>query len=226
LGEARIKNADQLLLLALPVLALLLALLVNLKFYNYIVLLLPFIALNIALLVVLAWGAAGWLPVRGRAAARLALGGLLALILLEGMSGVWRSLHSAAAISPYVGYTARVAGAIPPGSRVLALHQFWFGVYRQEYIYRSMALVYYYSDPRFYKPAPLPMDEALERVAPEYILVDRYMAPELRMDLPVEALADERRQRFRRYMARHCARAVARIADPDYGDLTIYRLCP
>ncbi len=76
------------------------ALLVNLKFYNYILLLLPFIALNLAWLAVLLWGAAGAWPRRGMVA-RLALGGLLALALLEGMAGVWRSLRSAAATSSY-----------------------------------------------------------------------------------------------------------------------------
>jgi hypothetical protein len=46
------------------------------------------------------------------------------------------------------------------------------------------------------------------------------------MELPPEAIGDDQRRRFRLYMARHCARPVAEIADPDYGDLTIYRLCP
>jgi 4-amino-4-deoxy-L-arabinose transferase-like glycosyltransferase len=218
--------ADRLLLLALPLFALLLALLVNLKFYNYITLLLPCIALNLALLGVCLWRAAAALSSRGRAAARAALGGLLALVLLDGLVGVRRSLVSAAAISPYDRYTERVAAAIPPGARVLALHQFWFGLYPRGYIYRSVALAYYYSDPRYYTPAPLPIEEALARIAPEYILVDRAMARELRMDLPAEALDDERDQRFRRYLARHCAHPVARIADSHYGDLTIYRLCP
>jgi hypothetical protein len=69
------------------------------------------------------------------------------------------------------------------------------------------------------------MDQALALVAPEYILIDRSMARELRMDLPIAAIADDQRQRFRRYMAGHCAQIVAQIADPDYGDLAIYRLC-
>jgi hypothetical protein len=224
--KSKVKNADQLLLLTLPLFAVLLALLVNLKFYNYITLLLPFIALNLALLVVCIWHAAAALPRRGGVAARAALGGLLLLALLEGLAGVRRSLISAAAISPYAAYAERVAGAIPARARVLALHQFWFGLYPRGYVYRSVALAYYYSDPRYYPPAPLSIEQALDRIAPEYMLVDRSMAAELRMDLPIEALDDERDQRFRRYLARHCAHPVARIADPDYGDLTIYQLCP
>jgi hypothetical protein len=224
--KPKIENGDRLLLLALPLLALLLALLVNLKFYNYITLLLPFIALNLALLVVCIWRAAAVPSLRGRITARAALGGLLLLALLEGLSGVQRSLISAAAVSPYAAYSERVADAIPAGARLLALHQFWFGLYPRGYVYRSVALVYYYTDPHYYPPTPLPMDQALERIAPEYMFVDRSMATELRMDLPVEALEDERDQQFRRYLARHCAYPVAKIADHDYGDLTIYRLCP
>jgi 4-amino-4-deoxy-L-arabinose transferase-like glycosyltransferase len=218
--------SDRLLLLTLPMLVFLLALLVNLKFYNYITLVLPWIALNLAWLGVYLWRSAAVLSLRGRTAARAALGGLLALGLLEGLVGVRRSLISAATISPYTSYTERVAAAIPPGARVLALHQFWFGLYPRGYVYRSVALAYYYSDPLYYPPAPLPIEEALARIAPEYILVDRSMARELRMDLPAEALEDQRDQHFRRYLAGHCAHPVAQIDDPDYGDLTIYRLCP
>src|SRR5258706_1218273 len=165
--QSAIFGADRLMLLALPILALLLALLINLKFYNYIVLLLPFIALDLALLAVVLWRAAGaWRP-WGRAA-RMALGGLLVLALLEGVAGVWRSLGSAAATTSYTEYTARVAAVMPPGARVLALHQFWFGVYARDYIYRSMALAFYLSDSRFYQPASMPMDQTLKQIEPEY----------------------------------------------------------
>jgi 4-amino-4-deoxy-L-arabinose transferase-like glycosyltransferase len=219
-----ITNADRLTLLALPIMALLLALLINLKFYNYIVLLLPFIALDLALLAVVLWRWAGAWRMWGRAA-RLALGMTWALALAEGIAGVYWGLHSAAAASPYAAYTDRVAAALPPGARLLALHQFWFGLYSRN-VYRSAALAFYFSDPRFYQPRPLPMDQALERIGPEYILVDRFMAPELHMELPPEAIDDDQRRRFRLYMARHCAQPVAQIADASYGDLTIYRLCP
>src|SRR5262249_5097974 len=144
--------------------------------------------LNLAWLAVYLWRAAGALAQIARAGTRLVLGALLALALLEGLAGVWHSLNSAATVSPYADYTARVAQAIPPGARVLALPQFWFGVYGRGYIYRSIGLPYYYADPRYYKPAALPMDAALAHIAPEYVLVDRFMAPELRMDLPVAAI--------------------------------------
>jgi 4-amino-4-deoxy-L-arabinose transferase-like glycosyltransferase len=216
---------DRLLLLTLPLLALLLALLVNLKFYNYLLLLLPFMALNLAWLAVWLWRrAARW--GRWSRAARLALGALLALLLAEGAAGIAHGLRRGAATSDYQAYTRRVAAAIPPGSRVLALHQFWFGVYQQGYQYRSAALPSYFADPNFYPIGPELADLALERIAPEYVLVDRYLAPELRLeDAPGTAL-DEPWRSFRRYLERRCAQAVARIDDPDYGALTIIRVCP
>jgi 4-amino-4-deoxy-L-arabinose transferase-like glycosyltransferase len=217
--------ADRLLLLTLPTLALLLALLVNLKFYNYIVLLLPFLSLNLAFVITRCWQASGAWLWKQRSVARLAMSGVLTLALLEGLLGIWQSLRNAATTSSYRDYTQRVAAVMPPGARVLALHQFWFGVYDRGYVYRSMALVFYLSDPRYYRPAPLPMDAALELVAPEYVLVDRAMAPELRMDQPIGTIADDQRRRFRQYLAKHCARPVAQIDDSDYGDLTIYHLC-
>ncbi len=75
-------------------------------------------------------------------------------------------------------------------------------------------MAYYLSDPRYYKPAPLPMDQALEQIAPEYILIDPAAAPDLRMDMPLDAISDDQRRRFRMYMARHCAQPVAEIDRP------------
>jgi 4-amino-4-deoxy-L-arabinose transferase-like glycosyltransferase len=217
--------ADRLLFLTLPLLALLLALLVNLKFYNYILLLLPFVALNLAWLVVRLWQrATGW-GRRGQAA-RLTLGVLLALLLAEGAAGVAHSLRRAAATSDYGAYTQRVAAVIPPGSRVLALHQFWFGVYSHGYQYRSAALPTYFASADFYPIGPVPADRALERIAPEYVLIDRFLAPELRLEEPPDTVLDEPWRGFRRFLEQHCAQPVARIDDRDYGALTILRVCP
>lgn len=224
LAPASATNAlpDRLALLALPILALLLGLLVNLKFYNYAVLLLPFVALNLAWLFVVAWRAAG--QARRRAVARLALGALLCLTLAEGAAGIANGLRAASGVSDYQAYTARVAQVIPPGARVLALHQFWFGLYPRRYVYRSLVLPTYLASPRFYPNEPLTMEQALERLAPEYILVDGYVAPDLRLDRPAESLREEIWRSFRRYLDRHGARPVARIDDRDYGVLIILRL--
>jgi hypothetical protein len=150
---------------------------------------------------------------------------LLALVLAEGAAGITHSLRRAAATSDYRAYAERVAAVIPPGARVLALHQFWFGVYPQQYQYRSIALVSYLSDKDFYPIGPLPVEQAIERIAPQYVLVDRFVAPELRLDEPAADVADEPWRSLRRFLLARCARVVAQIDDHDYGDLTIYGDC-
>jgi len=151
---------------------------------------------------------------------------LLGLALAEGGAGIAQELRAAAAITDYQSYTDRLANAIPPRSRVLALHQFWFGLYSRHYVYRSLALPAYLSDPDLYPVESLTMEQAIDRVSPEYILVDDNIAPDLRLDLPAESVADEPWRSFRRYLEHHCARPVARIDDRDYGELTILQVCP
>lgn len=215
-------RAARLPVLALPVLALLLALLVNLKFYNYLVLLLPFVALQLAWLGVWLWRAAGARPAWG-GAARLVLAGTLALALAEGVGGVAQSLRSAAAASDYEVYSARVAAALRPGARVLALHPLWFGLYPRGYSYRSVVLVTYLAQASFYPAGAQPASQVLARIAPEYVLVDRALAAELRLDRPAAALEDALWRSFREYLDRRCATPPLRIDDRDYGELVILR---
>jgi hypothetical protein len=70
------------------------------------------------------------------------------------------------------------------------------------------------------------MEEALAQIAPEYLIIDQYMAPELQLDQPLEALSDARMRGFRRYMQQHGAQAIAQINDAHYGALTVYQLFP
>jgi hypothetical protein len=151
---------------------------------------------------------------------------LLALALLEGARGVRQGLQQAAAASDYQAFADRVAAAIPQGSRVLALHQFWFGVYAQRYVYRSIVLTYYLSDPQTAPSIALPIDQVLDHIDPQYILIDRYIAPGLHLDRPAEALTDPQQRLFRLYMERHRAAPIAKFTDPSYGEVMIYRLLP
>lgn len=208
-------EAERMLLLALPLLALLLALLVDLKFYNYILPLLPFAALNLAWLGL-------WLWRRQGRAARAGLALLLAAALGEAGLGIRQSLAHAAAASDYQGYTARVAARIPPGARVLALHQFWFGLYARGYVYRSAVLPTYLARPELYPAGALPIEQALAQIAPEYVLVDPNLAQAVLPGQPTEALVDPLWLGYRRYLDRHCSRRPGvQIDDRDYGVLYI-----
>lgn len=213
----------RLLLLALPAQALLLALLVNLKFYNYLAPLLPFAALQLAWLGAWLWRAAARLrPVLGQTA-RLTLAVALALALAEGAAGVAQSLRSAARASDYDAYSARVAAALRPGALVLALHPLWFGLYPRGYAYRSVVLATYLAQPEFFPAGAQPASAVLAQIAPDYVLVDRALAPELRLDRPADTLAEPLWRSFREYLDQRCAGPGEHIEDRDYGDLVILR---
>lgn len=213
----------RLLSLALPVLALLLALLVNLKFFNYLAPLLPFVALQLAWLGAWLWRAAARLRPAPARAARLMLVAALALALAEGAMGVAQSLRSAAGASDYDAYSARVAAALRPGAHVLALHPLWFGLHPRGYSYRSVVLATYLAQPEFYPAGAQPARVVLAQIAPDYVLVDRALAPELQLDRPASELVDPLWRSFREYLGQRCGGPGARIDDRDYGELVILR---
>lgn len=213
----------RLLLLALAAQALLLALLVSLKFYNYLAPLLPFAALQLAWLGAWLWRSAARLGPAQARLARLALAGALALALAEGAAGVAQSLRSAARTTDYDAYSARVATALRPGARVLGLHPLWFGLYPRGYSYRSAVLATYLAQPEFYPAGALPAREVLARLAPDYVLVDLALAPELRLDRPASELSEPLWRSFREYLDQRCGGAGLRIDDRDYGELVILR---
>src|SRR5262249_50051247 len=117
----------------------------------------------------LAWLGA-WLWDRKPLPTRVALATLLGLILLEGGIHVARARTHARLVTPYDWYEAEVAGCIPPGSLVLGLQRYWLGP--RPFRYRSWLLPIYATNP-VYSGNPISLDEALDRLAPGVILVDR-----------------------------------------------------
>jgi 4-amino-4-deoxy-L-arabinose transferase-like glycosyltransferase len=212
----RLKGlADRLLLLTLPVPAGLLALLVDHKYYGYLTLILPFIAIQTAWAIIAAWRRLGSRAKPGR----LILGALLAAALLEGGIGVAHGLAIARSTSPYLPLTGAIAQAIPPGSRILMTHHYWYGL--AQYETRSVLLPIYLSSPRYYQPQPLSIEEALDLIAPDYLIADWLVEPEVRV--PPGPNAEAQKLDFARYMRRHCAGVVLRLDDADYGPITLYR---
>jgi 4-amino-4-deoxy-L-arabinose transferase-like glycosyltransferase len=207
--------ADRLLLLALPALAGLLALLVNHKYYGYLMLILPFIALQSAWAIVVVWR---WLGHRTKLG-RLILGVLLAAAVLEGGLGVASSLVMARSTSSYPRLMTAIAQSIPSGSRILMTHHYWYGL--AQYDTRSVLLPIYLSSPRYYQPRPLSIEDALQRLAPDYVIADWLVEPEIRV--PPGPNAEAQKQGFAKYMHQRCANVVARIDDVDYGTIRLYR---
>ena len=140
-------------------------LLLKVKTLNYMIALWPLGAL------LLAWFGV-WLWDRGKVLARLALLTLSGLIIAEGMIQVAHVRRNAQQATPYDWYESQVAGCIPPGSLVLGLQHYWLGL--GQFPYRTWLLPIDLANP-LYHDKPISLDEALERVNPTVILVDRYI---------------------------------------------------
>jgi 4-amino-4-deoxy-L-arabinose transferase-like glycosyltransferase len=212
--------SDRLLLVAPLVLSGLLALLLNEKKYNYLVLVLPFFALQMAYVLNAAWQ---W----GRRARALQLlfGAVLAAAILEAGVGVAQSLRAARQASPYMSFTHAVAQTMPLGARVLAVHMYWIGMSQSDM--RSLDLPFRFSNPNYYQPQPLSMEQALKKIAPAYLMVDPLIERAiLRPTQPAETeiLARQKRD-FTESVRQHCASIVAVVDGPeyaDYGPMKIY----
>ena len=188
--------------------------LLKVKTFNYMIALWPLWAL------LLAWFGV-WLWDRGKVLARLALLTITGLIIAEGMIQVAHVRRSAQQATPYDWYESEVARCIPPGSLVLGLQHYWLGL--RQFRYRTWLLPIDWANP-FYYDKPISLDEALERVNPNIILVDRYID-----ELMTEAAnAENPNYRlhvgFEAFKARHHAKVICVIRDRTYGTMQIYLL--
>lgn len=194
---------------------LLFAALLKVKSASYLIALWPMAVLALAWLGVTLWDRH---PTRWM---RTALAALLALILLEGGLRIAHRHVVATRTTPYEGFSEEVAGYIPAGALVLGLQHYWLGLRR--YPYRTWLLPINYAHPRYYHE-PLSLDQALERVNPDVILIDRYMG----RYFEEVARPDHPRHRdctdFQRFMSRHGATLAGVVDDRTYGTMRIYRV--
>ncbi len=193
---------------------LLFALLITLKLSNYLVTVIPIWA------VAGGWGLAiVWENQRGlkrgrwRRAVILALSGM---VFLEGLSRIWSLQVAARAASPYSAFIAAVREHIPEEARVLGLQNYWFGL--QDRDYRAWPVPLFQTDPS-YRPQPLTLEEALDRLAPEVILLDPRIRAYFQQDANVGREAYE-------WMDSRGYLQVAVIEDPTYGRMEVHRLEP
>ncbi|HEY3232114.1 MAG TPA: glycosyltransferase family 39 protein [Roseiflexaceae bacterium] len=213
---------DRLLLLSPVVLFGLLALLINVKDYRYIIVLLPFFALQIAFTLIAFWRSAGerarWL--------RWVCGIMLAAVVVEGGVGLAQMLRNARAASPYQRLADAVAQVLPPHARIMMVGFYWVGL--AQYDVRSLDLPFRFTNPNFYKPQPLSMEQALQRVAPNYVLVDPLV--EKYVFDPVQpgdsTILLQQKRAITQSLHEHCATLVATVDGPeyaDYGPMKVYR---
>jgi 4-amino-4-deoxy-L-arabinose transferase-like glycosyltransferase len=189
--------------------------LLKVKTFNYMIALWPLAVL------LLAWFGV-WLWDR-RLLVRLTLVMLLGLIAAEGTTRIAHAWKNARETTPYVWYEAEVAGCIPPGSLVLGLQHYWLGLL--QYPYRTWLLPIDLASPLYYHE-PMSLDQALERVNPTVILVDRYIE-----DLMMKAmgLQDPNHRLYIGFEAFKAGRHVKLscvIRDHTYGTMRIYWVPP
>jgi 4-amino-4-deoxy-L-arabinose transferase-like glycosyltransferase len=214
-SRATRSPGDLFLLVAWPILALLLALLVHYKRYYYVLILMPFLALQLGCVAQVIWDQTRWRPTL----VRVGLSAVLALALVEGALGVGQSWQMARAATDYGALTAALNQAIPPGSRVLLAEPYWLGL--ASYEARSIQLPFLLSDPRF-SPQPRPLAVVLEELRPDFVVTEERL-----LDIYAREASQvgENAQNWREldeFLLRSCPLVVATVSTPDYGDVKVY----
>jgi 4-amino-4-deoxy-L-arabinose transferase-like glycosyltransferase len=164
-----------------------------------------------------------WLWDRRLPVLRLALLTLLGLIVAEGTTRVAHARRNARQTTPYDWYEAEVASCIPPGSLVLGLQHYWLGL--RQYPYRTWLLPIDLANPLYYHE-PMSLDEALERVNPTVILVDRYIDDLMKQAMDPGNVNHRLSIGFEVFKARRSAKLTCVIRDHTYGAMQVYLVPP
>lgn len=158
---------------------------------------------------------------RPDARVRAGLTVLLAFILIEGSSRVEHARVKGRETSPYDWFESQVAACIPTNSLVLGFQSYWLGL--RQFPYRTWLLPIAYANPAFSHDA-VSFDQAIERVNPDVVLVDRYWT-----DL-IEATKDPGhpyhsvRTGFEAFATRHRMDPLCVVRDHTYGTMEVYRV--
>lgn len=212
----RADHSSRVLFVAAVTIPVLFALLVQLKRPNYALTLYPLGA------IVAAWGALTFWQWLGRTHrrrwGRVVLAALLIAVLAEGATRIGALELAARTTTPYYQFVAQLRRSLPNRARILAWHNFWFGL--EDFDYRSFWVPFAWLESNN-QPRPLRLDEGLDRIAPDVVLVDDAM----RRYLVVNASpANPNPRLFYDWMKRHDAHLIGRIEDRTYGLVEVYRV--
>jgi len=213
-GKAGESSAVRMLALAVLAQIAMFTVLLQVKNSHYMIALWPLGALLLAWLGIRLWE-------RGSASARLALSMLLALIMAEGTIRIVHARSDAQRASPYDWYESEVAGCIPPGALVLGLQHYWLGL--RQHPYRTWLLPIDLANP-LYSERPIALDEALERVNPDVILVDRHIDELMKEAANPESPNHSVQVGFEAFKERRHARPACVVRDPTYGTMQVFLL--
>jgi len=207
------RLADVFTFIALPLLALLLAVTTNLKIYGYFALVMPVLALQTGFGLAELWRVLG----PALSAPRLVMLAGLGLAVVEGQVGVIRNLEAGRAATPYDELMRPIAARLAPGARVLATHAYWLGLQPASVL--SLDMPFYYSNPAYDDDEHRSLSQAMAQFNANYILIDSIVRATIQLpaaqdDPPLEA-------DFWSYLAQHCSVALA-LPHTQYGPLTLY----
>jgi hypothetical protein len=167
----------------------------------------------------------GWLGVwlwdRRRTTLRVGLAVLATAITVESGGRLAHARTVARHATPYEWYEQEIARCIPPGSLVLGLQHYWLGL--RQFPYRTWLLPLDESNPRF-TDTPVALDAALARVAPDVILIDRYMTELFENAASPDHPYHRLRAEFQTFMDEHHAEPACVIRDHTYGTMQVYHL--
>jgi hypothetical protein len=214
LARRFIRDRDQrsaALLVPCLVLPSLLAVLIVPKMFNYLILVVPVFAIAVAWLTVTAWRSSSFLR---RAVVACALG----LTIGEAVLSISRAHLDARRMMPPERVFAEMRRVIPPGAKVMAHRAYWLGLTHTEF--RSFFLPFLLSSPHLTE-APLAFEDALERIAPQFVVMDGVMIREFSDG---SAVFPSIREGFWAFMRRSNARVVSTSPDMAGSSLLIYRL--
>ena len=210
----RLTRPDTALLATAAIHLVLFTSLLAVKTMSYMTALWPLGALVLAWVVATAWRGAN-------RAVQAALVMAFAAMILDGAGGMAASRRSAARVSPYLFYTSQIAGCIPSGARVLGLQHYWMGL--RQFEYRTWLLPINMSRPGWYDE-PLTLQQALDRVDPDVILLDRFISTYLDDNEGLERPGHADAVGVKAFMNDRGAGLVCSIRDQTYGTMLVYRL--
>ena len=191
--------------------AVLFALLITSKLSNYLVTAIPIGAIAAS------WGGtAAWRTTSQMPWARASFAAILLALAAEGIGRHVALDDAAAQTTPYENFISRVRAEIPRGSRVLGLHNYWFGL--ESFDYRSFFVPLQMSGSGG-EDDPITFLKALDRVGPDVVLVDGRMRKYFAED-------DHRREQFQQWLRMRHGQIRQRINDPTYGEMEVWRVRP
>ena len=214
-ASRREGNAATLLASSLIAHALMFLVLVQVKTVNYMIALWPMAALCLAWLGVRLWDR------RSHRLSPLAAAVLVVGITGEGAVRIAHVQKVAASTTPYEWFSSEVARCIPDGSLVLGLQHYWLGL--RQYPFRTWLVPTNMAHPVYYHEA-MTLDDALERIDPDVILIDRYMAAFFHNTSDPADPAHSFSAGYERFMDRRRATLLCVINGLDYGEMRVYRV--